>query len=80
MISSTNQLISITNEIIQSFDEEFKVRNVFQDISKAFGKVWHQELISKLSRNGMSGNLLDILSDFFSDRKEGVVLHGQNCA
>ena len=80
MITSTNQLLSITNEIFQSFDEEFKVRNVFQDISKAFGKVWHQELISKLSRNGISGNLLDILSDFFSDRKEGVVLHGQNCA
>ena len=75
--SCINQLLSITHEIFQSFDEGFEVSSVFLDISKAFDKVWHKELIFKLSQNGISGNLLDILSDFLSDRKQRVVLNGQ---
>ena len=52
-------------------------RSVFLDISKAFDKVWHKELIFKLSQNGVSGNLLDILYGFLNDRKQRVVLNGQ---
>ena len=37
--SCINQLLSITHEIYQSFDEGFDVRSVFLDISKAFDKV-----------------------------------------
>ena len=75
--SCINQLLSITHEIFQSFDEGFEVRSVFLDISKAFDKVWHKGLIFKLSQNGISGNLLGILSDFLSDRKQRVVRNGQ---
>ena len=75
--SCINQLLSITHEIFQSFDEGFEVRSVFLDISKAFDKVWHKGLIFKLSQNGISGNLLGILSDFLSDRKQKVVRNGQ---
>ena len=75
--SCINQLLSITHEIFQSFDEGFEVRSVFLDISKAFDKVWHKGLIFKPSQNGISGNLLDLLSDFLSDRKQRVVLNGQ---
>ena len=65
-----NQLLSITNEIFQLFDKRFEIRSVLLDISKAFDKVWPKGLIFKLSQNGISGNLLDILSDFLSDRKQ----------
>ena len=75
--SCINQLFSITHEIFQSSDEEFEVRGVFLDISKAFDKEWHKGLTFKLSRNGISGNLLGILSDFLSDRKQRLVLNGQ---
>ena len=34
--------LAITHEIYKSFDEEFEVRGVFLDISKAFDKVWHE--------------------------------------
>ena len=37
--SSVNQLRAITQEIFKLFDEEFEVRDVFLDISKAFDKV-----------------------------------------
>ena len=39
--SCTNQIISITHEIYQSFDDGFEFRGVFLNISKAFDKVWY---------------------------------------
>ena len=75
--SCINQLLSITHEIYNSFDEGLEVRSVFLDISKAFDKVWHKGLLFKLSQNGISGNLLDLLSSFLSDRKQRVLLNGQ---
>ena len=75
--SCINQLLSITHEIYQSFDEGFDVRCVFLDISKAFDKVWHDVIIFKLKQNGISGNLLNLLSNFLRNRKQGVVLNGQ---
>ena len=59
-VSCINQLLSITHEIYQSFDEGFDVRSAFLDISKAFGKVWHDSIIFKLKQNGISGNLLNL--------------------
>ena len=50
----------------------------FLDISKAFNKVWHEVLIFKLRQKGFSGDLLQLLSDFLSNRKQRVVLNGQN--
>ena len=55
--SCINQLLSITHEISQSFDEGFDVRSVFLDISKAFDKVWQDGIIFKLEQNGICGNL-----------------------
>ena len=71
-----NQLLSITHEIYQSFDG-FDVHKVFLDISKAFDKVWHDGIIFKLKQNGISGNLLNLLSNFLRNRKQRVVLNGQ---
>ena len=55
------QLLSITHEIYQLFDNDFEVRGVFLDISKAFDKFWHKGLIFKLKQNGVIGDLLNIL-------------------
>ena len=51
--SYINQLISITHEIYESFDDGFEVRGVFLDISKGFHKVWHEGLIYKMKQNGI---------------------------
>ena len=75
--SCVNQLVSITHEIYKSFDESHEVRDVFLDISKAFNKVWYDGLIFKLTQNGISGNLLKLLRDFLSERRQRVVLNGQ---
>ena len=73
-----NQLISITYEIHQSFDNGLEVRGDFLDISKAFGKFWNEGLIYKLKQNGIKGNLLDTLTNFLNDKKQRVVLNGQH--
>ena len=75
--SCINQLLSITHEIYQSFDECFDVRSVFLDIPKAFDKVWHDVLVFKLKQNDISGNLLNLLSNFLRNRKQRVVLKRQ---
>ena len=39
--SNMNQLISITSNIVEAFDDFDETRALFLDISKAFDKVWH---------------------------------------
>ena len=75
--SCINQLISITHKIYESFDDGYKVRGVFLNISKAFDKVWHQDLHYKLRQNGISGKLLNTLADAFDNRTQRVILNGQ---
>ena len=61
--------------MFSSFDDNYKVRGVFLDISKASDKVWHEGIIHKLKRNGISGNLLSLLTDFLRNRKQRVILN-----
>ena len=76
--SCVNQLLAITHKIYKSFDEGFEVRGVSLDISKAFDKVWHEGLLLKLNQNCVTGNLLKLLRDFLSYRKQRVVLNSQH--
>ena len=70
--SCINQLLSITHEIYKSFDDGFEVRGAFLDISKVFDKVWHKGIVFRLKQNGISGKLLNVLSNFLKDRKQRV--------
>ena len=76
--SCINQLLSITHEIYQSFDNDLEVRGVFLGIFEVFDKIWHEGLILKLSRNDISGNLWNLLKDFLKHQKQKVLLNGQN--
>ena len=77
--SCINQLITITHEIFEAFDcnPSLEVRSVFLDISKAFDKVWHETLIYKIKSMGISGELLNLLENYLSDKYQRVVLNGQ---
>ena len=78
--STINQLISITHTIFAAFDcnPPLDVRSVYLDISKAFDRVWHDGLIYKLKRCGVSGQLLSLIKDFLKNRKQRTVLNGQS--
>ena len=78
--STINQLLYITHSIHTAFEEypSRETRAVFQDISKAFDKVWHEGLIFKLKSNGISGPLLVLIDSYLSNRKQLVVLNGKS--
>ena len=75
---TTNQLLFLADETHQTFvdPKSLEVRAVFLDISKAFDKVWHDKLISKLKQNGISGSLLQLFENYLLNRNQRVVLNG----
>ena len=44
-------------------------------MSTAFDRVWHRGLIHKLRSSGISGNILALLHNFLTGRKQKVVLN-----
>ena len=50
---------------------------VFLDISKAFDKIWLPGLIFKIKSFGITGDLLELIKNFLSNRFERVVLNGK---
>ena len=55
-------------KVLSAFDMGLEVRGIFLDISKAFDKVWHDELIFKLYQNGICDEMI-ISEEFLKDRK-----------
>ena len=76
--STTNQLLYLVNGTHQAFERpnSLEIRSVSLDISKAFGKVWHEGLIFKLQQNGMTGRLLKFFKNYLNNMKQRVVLNG----
>ena len=74
------QLLSILHEIYKSFDcnPPKDVRGIYLDLSKVFDRVWHDGLIYKIKRIGITGNSLKLIESSLSDRFQRVVLNGQS--
>ena len=77
--SCINQLLATIHEIFEAFDcnPPLEVRSVFLDISKAFGKVWHEGLLQKLRSMGISVEFYNLLGNYLSDRFQRVIINGQ---
>ena len=67
------QLLPFVHEI-NSFDcsPTINVRGVFLDISKAFDKLWHKELLFKLESYCTGGELLNLFKDYLQERQQRV--------
>ena len=78
--SCVHQLLSITFDIYKSFDANpsLEVRGIFLDMSKAFDRVWHEVLLFKLKRLGLSGKFHGLMNSFLSNRRQRVMLNGQS--
>ena len=77
--SCISQSLSIVHEINLSFDCDptIDVSGVFLDISKAFGKVWHEGILFKLKTYGVNGKMLTLLTNQLLERYQRVLLNGQ---
>jgi hypothetical protein len=74
--STVNRLLQLTHNIYTNFDNKQDTYAVFLDISKAFDKVWHNGLLSKLYSFGITGNLLQWFRTYLSNRKQRVIING----
>src|ERR1700755_3183513 len=61
------------NSLPRHFGESFAVA---LDISKAFDRIWHKALISKLPSFGIYPSFCDLLSNFLSGRSLAAVVDG----
>ena len=68
--SCVNQLLCVTRNIYQLHDDSLKTRDTFLDILKAFVEAWHESVLYKLKENGISGNLLNVITDCVRENKE----------
>ena len=74
--SCLTNLLEYVNFVTEQLDSGKAVDVVYLDFSKAFNKVSHRKLISKLSSLGLGGNLLNWIKNWLIHRKQRVILNG----
>jgi hypothetical protein len=75
--STLDQLYRLTARIQESFHQREYLSVAFLDIVAAFDTVWHDGLLYKLHRAGITGNAWRWLRAFLSGRKFRVVADGE---
>jgi len=65
-------ILTFLDKVTSYIDSEFDVDVIFLDFAKAFDKVPHQRLLSKLKSHGISGIVLDWIENWLSGRVQRV--------
>ena len=76
--STVNQLAYMYHMFCESLDKKKDIRIVYCDVSKAFDKVWHEGIVYKLRKIGITGKLLQWFENYLLERKQRVVINGQS--
>ena len=75
-LSCLTNLLEFLEEITKLIDEGHSIDVLFLDFSKAFDKVPHVRLISKIKAHGIEGQIADWIKEWLTNRKQRVVLNG----
>ena len=75
-----SQLITTINDLARGLNDKQQIDAVLLDFSKAFDKVSHRRLATKLNHYGVRGNTLAWIQDFLSHRTQQVVVDGEKSA
>ena len=70
--STEHAILHLTNQILQSFDQDKFAIGVFIDLSKAFDTVDHNILLKKLSFYGVRNNNLKWFRSYLFNRKQYI--------
>ena len=74
--STVTNLLSTYDFVGKHLDNHDSVDVIYLDFRKAFDKLSHKLLITKLSNMKFSNTILNWLSNFLSDRTQAVVING----
>jgi hypothetical protein len=75
-LSCETQLITAINDWSNCLNNRSQIDLITLDFSKAFDKVPHQRLLSKLAFYGIRSNILNWISAFLSNRSQSVTVNG----
>ncbi|GFU81455.1 RNA-directed DNA polymerase from mobile element jockey [Trichonephila clavipes] len=75
--STVTQLLRVTELLHTGFQNHQATGMLFGDIAKAFDKIWHDGLISKMMRLGFSDQILKIIHSYLNSREFRVRV--ENC-
>ena len=75
--SCESQLISTIQDIAKEVDHRKQIDLIVMDFQKAFDKVPHQRLLSKLLSYGIRGKTHKWINVFLTNRKQRVVVEGE---
>ena len=75
--SCETQLLGLTQELHEHFEEHEQVDMIILDFSKAFDKVPHQRLMAKLWNYGVRGKTHAWIKSFLVGRTQRVVVDGE---
>jgi sarcosine oxidase/L-pipecolate oxidase len=75
--STMDLLAHATQNWTEALHRGHEVKVIALDISRAFDRVWHKGLLSKLMSFGVCGRLYRWIRDFLTCRQQRVVLSGQ---
>ena len=74
--STVTQLLEVYHDIMDMVAGGQEVDVIHLDLSKAFDKVPHDLLLTKLHRHGISGTVLRWFESYLSNRQQRVVIEG----
>ena len=66
--STTNALLSLTQSIVDGFNEEKFTLAVLIDFEKAYDSVWREGLLVKLFKSGIQGKMWKWIQNFLDER------------
>ena len=75
-LSCESQLIETVHDWMTALDNKTQIDAILLDFAKAFDKVPHKRLLSKLTSYGITGNTHNWITSFLSNRKQRVSLNG----
>lgn len=74
--SCLTNLLEYLETLTALLDKGHNIDVFYLDFSKAFDRVPHQRLLAKLEAHGITGEILNWIRSWLSDRKQCVVLNG----
>ena len=74
--SCVTELLEFMEDITKAIDQGDDVDIIYLGFSKAFDKIPHRRLLTKLKSYGIRGKVLCWIKDFLNNRKQRVIVNG----